>query len=59
MTSPVRSASGVSLGKSDVSVSAGLSSAHDVSDKARSSNAFLGVVKAGLRNGGAAARDGS
>lgn len=52
-TSPVRSASGVSLGTSEASVGAGLSSC---SEKICSSNGFLGVVNAGLRNGEAVLR---
>jgi len=45
--------SGVSFGKSEFSVKAGLLSAPDASDKAMSSNGRRGVVKAGFLNGGA------
>jgi hypothetical protein len=55
LTSLIRSASGVSFGNSDASVGAGLSSAPEASDSAKSSNGRRGVVKAGFRNGGAAA----
>lgn len=43
----------MSFGKSDISVKAGLSSGPEASDKPTSSKGFLGVVKAGLRNGAA------
>lgn len=45
--------SGVSFGKSEFSVKAGLLSAPDASDKAISSNGRRGVVNAGFLNGGA------
>jgi hypothetical protein len=47
------SVSGVSGQLSEMSVIAGLSSAAEASERASISNGFLGVVKAGLRNGGA------
>ena len=47
------------MGKSDTSVWAGLSSAPEASDSAKSSKGRLGVVKAGFRNGGAAAFGGT
>src|SRR5690554_707670 len=53
LRSDMRSSSGVSLGQSDGSVSAGLVSAPEASDSARSSKGLRGVVKAGLRKAGA------
>lgn len=41
------------MGKSEVSVSAGLSSAPEASESTTSSKGFLGVVKAGFRKAGA------
>lgn len=64
VASLMRSDSGVSLGKMETSVCAGLSSAHETKDasvnevsasvkEVSDCSSFLGVVNAGLRNGGA------
>lgn len=53
LRSAILSSSGVSFGQSDGSVSAGLLSAPEASDSARSSKGLRGVVKAGFRKGAA------